>query len=254
MSVTIIGAGNLGSNLAKAFYNKNEKIVQIISKSITSAKETAQIVKADFATNLDELKPADFYILCVPDDKIEQVASHKNLKDKTILHTSGAVDIAILSKNTSNYGAYYPLQTFKKGIFPNFAEIPICIEGSNYELRKKLELLAMKICDNIYIMDSKNRLYTHLAAVMSNNFINHLMYLTSNLLEEKKIPKEILFTILKTTFENFDNEDLHAIQTGPARRNDTKTIEKHLELLNNHDNIKTLYKAISSSISDTYKA
>jgi hypothetical protein len=43
------------------------------------------------------------------------------------------------------------------------------------------------------------------------------------------------------------------LQTGPARRGDAVTIEKHLELLAQNPDWQELYKAITTSIDKMYR-
>jgi len=250
--IVIIGAGNVGTNITKALFAENITIVQIISKSIANAKKLATMVNAEYSDNLNDLKPADLYLICTPDSIISKICEHENLNNKFVVHTAGSIDMNILDKNTSNYGVFYSLQTFNKDAFSNFNEIPICIEASNNENLKILENIASLISLNVYFINSNQRLKLHVAAVFSNNFVNHIMAITNDFIEDESIDRSILKPLVQKTFDNILNNNPKEIQTGPAKRNDRETINKHLNLLKNNSNMVALYRVLTENIMNTY--
>ena len=54
-SIVMVGAGNLATNLAKALYRKGFRIVQVYSRTRESAQGLAQVVEAEYTTDLTEL-------------------------------------------------------------------------------------------------------------------------------------------------------------------------------------------------------
>jgi predicted short-subunit dehydrogenase-like oxidoreductase (DUF2520 family) len=90
----------------------------------------------------------------------------------------------------------------------------------------------------------------HVGAVWVNNFPNHLYYLSKTLLEKHQLPFELLAPLLLSTSES-GMKDPKAAQTGPAKRNDKKTMAGHLKLLPNK-NYRNLYNLISKSIINLY--
>ncbi len=60
-------------------------------------------------------------------------------------------------------------------------------------------------------------------------------------------PKVFEPLIKETIAKAFDLGPAKA-QTGPAARNDTQTIKKHIELLSFSDDLKNLYRMVSDSI------
>jgi hypothetical protein len=54
--------------------------------------------------------------------------------------------------------------------------------------------------------------------------------------------------VMEAVLKAFDIGPSHA-QTGPAIRNDKKTMEKHIDLLSFSDDYANLYKVVSDSIS-----
>ncbi|MDE5760829.1 MAG: NAD(P)-binding domain-containing protein, partial [Bacteroides sp.] len=66
--VAFIGAGNLATNLAKAFYRKGFHIIQVYSRTEESAKSLAQQVEAEYVTELSAVtEEARLYIVSLKD-------------------------------------------------------------------------------------------------------------------------------------------------------------------------------------------
>jgi predicted short-subunit dehydrogenase-like oxidoreductase (DUF2520 family) len=59
---------------------------------------------------------------------------------------------------------------------------------------------------------------------------------------------KLLVPLIQETAQRLDTMSPAQAQTGPAIRNDTATIEKHLALLNNNPSLKMLYQALTQSI------
>lgn len=248
INIVIIGAGNLATNLANALFINNIKIIQIISKSLQNAELLAKKVNSKFSDSIDNIEKAHLVFICTPDAIIEEICETSKLKNKFVVHTAGSVSMDILKKCSINHGVFYPLQTFNKLDLVDFSNIPICIEASNEQTKSILKNIAKLISKNVYSINSEQRLKLHIAAVFTNNFINHIMALTNNFIKEENINKNILKPLLGKTFENILTKEPSVIQTGPAIRNDQITINKHLSSLKNNPDLKDLYQEITDSI------
>jgi predicted short-subunit dehydrogenase-like oxidoreductase (DUF2520 family) len=74
------------------------------------------------------------------------------------------------------------------------------------------------------------------------------MYRIGNeICEENKVPFEILKPLILETVNKVMTLSPSAAQTGPAKRNDTQTIEAHLDFLSNENHTK-IYKILTQSI------
>jgi predicted short-subunit dehydrogenase-like oxidoreductase (DUF2520 family) len=247
----MIGAGNVATNLAVALFKKGFTISQIISKHKKSASLLAKKVNASFTDSIDIIdKAADIYFLCVNDDSIETVFNLVTLKEKTIIHTSGSVDIKAIANIENNYGVFYPLQTFTKDKTVSFKNIPIFIEGDKRNTAKQLNALASQISKNVQHANSETRLHIHLAAVFANNYTNHLLVIAQKILKEKNCSLSILYPLIDETIQKAMKYNPAKIQTGPAKRGDKTTMNKHLKLLEKHSDFKKIYQVLSSSIKD----
>ena len=96
MKISIIGAGNVATQLALALRKAGHSIVQICNRSNDAGEELAKTVGATFTSNFKGLEDADVYIIAVKDDAISDVASQLKLKGKIVVHTSGTKTAEIL--------------------------------------------------------------------------------------------------------------------------------------------------------------
>ncbi len=254
MKIVIIGAGNVGTQLAIALTKSGLKPVQIFSRNKNKAVKLGFLTDSKVATESSDLEDADVYFLAVKDDAITEVASYPRLKNKFLVHTAGSVDMNVLSRFTKTYGVLYPLQTIKKTAELDFFEdVPLCLEASDTDHLTILKQIAEKISEKVYVIDSEQRLKVHIAAVFANNFVNHLFAIANKIAENSGVDKEILKPLIRKTFENVLNYNAVEIQTGPAIRNDLSTLEKHIKVLQDFNTeIGELYKVLTESIKKFY--
>jgi predicted short-subunit dehydrogenase-like oxidoreductase (DUF2520 family) len=155
-------------------------------------------------------------------------------------------------ENTKRFGVFYPLQTFSKGRKVNMHQVPVCLEASSAEILMVLTVLADAIGDAVFEINSRQRKFLHLAAVMVNNFTNHLYHLAEEFLEDRELGFDLLKPLIVETALKVTEIDPSTAQTGPARRGDKQTIQKHLELLDGNPEYKQIYEIISSQILKRY--
>lgn len=248
--IVMIGAGNLATQLAKALLEKGIQIQQVYSRKSESAKVLAEKIGTQFTTNLNAIVPdADLYIIAVKDSAIPEVLENLNLKNNPlIVHTAGSVSMSVLEDFSSNYGVFYPLQTFSKTRDINFETIPICIEASHPSVLMKLEQLAQKISRSVNQINSEERKTLHLAAVFVNNFVNHLYAIGAEILHDKKLDFDLLRPLIRETAEKIEQLTPFEAQTGPAKRNDQSIISAQLKMLNDQAEFQKIYSFATESI------
>jgi predicted short-subunit dehydrogenase-like oxidoreductase (DUF2520 family) len=229
ISVLLVGKGNVATHLKNAFNNIDEiKITQISSR------------------DLSRVPQADVTIIAVSDDAIAEVSSE--ITNNFVVHTSGSVSLSDLKNNTKK-GIFYMLQTFSKDKKVDFTEVPFCLEAENENDYKLLETLAKSIGKKIYNINSEQRKTLHVAAVFVNNFTNHMYKIGNDICKENNVPFEILQPLIKETASKVAHLSPEKSQTGPAIRNDQKTIKNHLNLLNS--NQQKIYKILTKSIQNS---
>ena len=81
-----------------------------------------------------------------------------------------------------------------------------------------------------------------------NNFTNHLYALAADFCKNEKINFDVLKPLINETVERINHNSPADIQTGPAVRNDVQTIDRHLQLLNEYPELKSIYLKLTNSI------
>ncbi|MFN3969485.1 Rossmann-like and DUF2520 domain-containing protein [Flavobacterium sp.] len=247
ISVSIIGSGNVAHHLIAAFKKASEiELVQVLSRqksSLTHLLDSDKII-----TDYVNLLPVDLIIIAVSDDAIDAVSSQIPFQNQLVVHTSGSVNIDALN-DKNRKGVFYPLQTFSKSKAVDFKIIPICLEAQSESDYKMLETVAKSISEVIYQVNSEQRKALHVAAVFVSNFVNHMYQMGNEICTENNLSFDILKTLIQETANKILTLSPQEAQTGPAKRNDTQTINSHLSFLTD-ENQKEIYKLLTKSIID----
>lgn len=247
IQVSVIGSGNVAHHLLKAFGTASEiEVVQVFARNKNGIETTNPHIEV--IEDLSLLKNVDVLIIAVSDDAIEKVSEQIPLKHQLVVHTSGGVSLDALN-NKNHRGVFYPLQTFSKAKVVNFRTVPICIEAETKEDYQTLETLAKLISDYTYAVNSQQRQALHVAAVFVCNFTNHLYQIGHEICEANQLSFDILTPLIQETAQKIVTLTPIEAQTGPAKRKDTQTINKHLAFLT-EENQKEIYKLLTKSIID----
>ena len=243
--IFMIGAGNVATHLSQALQKNGHEITQVFSKTQSNAISLSEKLGCSYTNELHNIDPCDIAIIAVKDDVINEVASLLNCRIP-IVHTSGTKDLAILGKGV--IGVFYPLQTFSKNKIVDFQNIPICIEANNSKFLQFLNNLANSISNNVHQLSSEQRNYLHLSAVMVNNFSNLMYQMATEICEKNKISFDLLKPLIQETSNKVQQMTAIETQTGPARRKDVQTIERHLTLLDSDKEKRKIYEILTESI------
>lgn len=253
LKIGIIGSGNVAHHLAQAFYLHPEiNFNALYARNPEAGRTLADAVQVPFIENIsDFVAHNDLMIICVSDDAIEGISKHLK-SDKMIAHTSGAVSIEVLRNASENYGSFYPLQTFTKARAVDLKEVPFLIEASNPQTLASLEALAHLLSNNVSFVSDEKRRKLHVAAVMINNFSNHLFSLTKDYTDKLELDFDLLKPLMLETVLKALAQNPKDIQTGPAKRKDSKAIAEHLKMLED-PKLKELYLWFTESIGKYYE-
>jgi predicted short-subunit dehydrogenase-like oxidoreductase (DUF2520 family) len=195
---------------------------------------------------------ADLIVLAVPDQFIGIVAREMAEYKGIAVHTAGSVPMEVLDGLFEKYGVIYPLQTFSKEIVVNLKEVPFFLEASSPAVGQNLKEVVLTLSEKVFGADSKQRLLLHTAAVFAGNYAN-LMYVIGNeLLKSSGLPPEVLHPLITETARKAVTGDPLILQTGPARRNDTETLQKHVEALASLPEYAELYRLLADMIIKKY--
>lgn len=249
ISVVILGAGNVATHLYKAFQNTETVTVK---QWYARHLDYIQIYKNDveIIDDVSQITAADVYILAVSDDAVAELSSQLPFENRLVVHTSGSVGIYDLDKKHRR-GVFYPLQTFSKEVDVDFKTVPICIEVLDKTDLKLLKSLATSIGSKSHKVNSDQRRALHLAAVFVNNFTNQLYRIAHEITESQGVEFDILKPLILETAKKVQDVSPYMAQTGPAKRNDKRTIKKHLKQLESEHH-KEIYELLTSSIQKTH--
>lgn len=249
MEIVIIGSGNVATILGRKFKEAGHHILQVYSRNASAASELAYEWDTE-STNYKSLisKQADFYLVAVPDDAIEELLTDLHLPGKVVAHTAASVPMEILKSVTNHYGVFYPLQSLRKEM-SYLPDIPIYFEGRDEKAKKLLAELAASIAGELALQaNSEERTKLHVAAVVVSNFTNHLYDLAEGYCRKENLDFRQLLPLIEETAKRTGQMSPHESQTGPAIRHDEETIRKHLELLDAHPKLKKIYLFMTESI------
>ncbi|MEY4903543.1 MAG: hypothetical protein RLZZ292_1358 [Bacteroidota bacterium] len=284
--IVLLGTGNVAHHLAHRFQAVGIPIAQIYGRTLEKATTLAQRVGSHATDKLEDLvQDADLYILAVSDNAIEALLQEISIISKRVsdgslrslselpplggglgwgfppsplgkagegigvfVHTSGTIPSTIFENHTPNYGVFYPLQTFSIGKEPDWTTIPICIDANTEEQRIVLENLARQLSPNVHRITDAQRATLHVAAVFVNNFTNHLFHIGQTIVEKEGVSFDLLKPLIQETVAKIQHNSPQAMQTGPAKRGDTITIEKHKTFLKKYPLYKKIYYLLTKSI------
>ena len=250
ISVVLIGGGNVATHLYKAFSEAETiSVAQWYNRTLSSISSYANEV--DMTDNLNELKEADIYIMAVSDDSIAKLSQDLPFENRLIAHTSGSVSMHDLDKK-NKISVFYPLQTFSKDSDINFSKIPICVEVYQKQNLQLLKDLAIAIGCKSHKISTEQRQTIHLAAVFVNNFTNQLYRIGHEICESNNIEFDIIKPLILETAKKIQDMSPFMAQTGPAKRNDKKTIKRHLKQIESEEH-KAIYELLTASIKKTHR-
>ena len=243
--IGLIGTGNVAIALAREIHNHEIiTIVQIIGKD--QNKLPKDLIDIPFSKQFNALPTCDVVLIAVSDQAIQQVSSQLPLTDAVVAHTSGASSVDLLS-NHKHRGVFYPLQTFSKQQQLNWSEIPILWEGNNKQVNEKLQTLSQLLSPLAILSDEKQRLSMHLAAVLVNNFTNHLYAEAHRFCKSKHVNFELLLPLIEETTRKIKQQDPSKSQTGPASRGDMETIQRH-KMVPMTEQLSDIYSLFTSQL------
>jgi predicted short-subunit dehydrogenase-like oxidoreductase (DUF2520 family) len=263
LRVTVVGAGKVGTYLAKIFHENNYTINMVVNKNKASAIALSKEVCAKWSSSIKDVpKNSDIIIISVPDPVIKSIADEismldLNFKKLMVFHVSGTLSYSILEK-IKKCGAttfsMHPYQTFpSKELSAKMAyQVFYGIEGNKLGIEKAKKIVSSIKSKSIVVPTYKKIIY-HSSAVMMSNFLLALLSSADDLLshveKNKKIRYEFISSLSFQAYKNYFENGFKKSITGPAVRRDMKTIEQHIAVLKKEDVLlRDLYKIFTDII------
>lgn len=248
MKVIMLGSGNTATVLCELIANAGHEIIQVVSRNEEHAKQLADTYEAN-ATSLkmDHFDEADIYIIALHDAALDYIENIPALKGKFVVHTAGTISIDALKSCSDTYGVLYPLQSLSRYI-DRIPEVPFLIDGNNPQVLQRISDFAKTLSSKVVTANDTERLNYHISAVFVNNFTNHFYAMAELFCGNEGIDFNNLLPLIKETSERVGKISPFLTQTGPAIRNDTFTLNRHLEALSGNPDMKYLYLKLTESI------
>jgi predicted short-subunit dehydrogenase-like oxidoreductase (DUF2520 family) len=247
-AVSIIGAGRLGTALARALAACGYKIEAVVARRLTHSRRAAQLSGAQplplALTGLSKLPDSDLFIITTPDDAIADTAAQlaavfraRPSSARAALHASGALSSSALKdlKDTGfATGSLHPLVSVTSDAAQGASSLSAafyCIEGESAALA-----LARRIVRDLgaqsFSVNTEDKALYHAAAVMASGHLTALFDIAAEMLARcgltEKRARAVLLPLVRSAVENLATRDPAAALTGTFARADLATMRRHL--------------------------
>jgi predicted short-subunit dehydrogenase-like oxidoreductase (DUF2520 family) len=247
MKLVIIGSGNTATVLGRMIRRAGHTILQVAGRNPSAVSVLANELSAK-AGGLQQIdRAADIYLVAISDKALPLMHEWLRLEKGMVVHTAAAVSKEVLADVGRNYGVIYPLQTLRKEQ-QHYPEIPFLVDGNTPDDLALVQDFATTLSKRVEVAGDEQRLRVHVAAVFASNFTNHLYALADDFCKKEKVDFSLLLPLVQETARRIQTLSPHQSQTGPAVRNDSLTIERHLEVLNAHPHLREVYMKLTESI------
>ena len=252
--VVIVGSGNVAEELAVTVAAAPcLRLVQLFARNEERGRKVAELADTVWCGDSTRLAKADLYLLAVSDRAVKEVAESLPIPPTAIVaHTAGSVTMEAL-ESYPRRAVFYPFQGFTAGRRIDFRQVPLLLEAADEVTLGELEQIARMLSERVYRANAEQRAYVHLSGVFCCNFTNAMYGLAEQFAARAEMPYDILRPLIRETASKaIAAEHPAEVQTGPARRGDLATQERHLQLIDD-ERLKELYKTVSQLIWETSK-
>ena len=263
MRVNIIGTGKVGTTLLHLLRTRPDITVgDISSRHFESARQAAAVSGAGRAVeSLDEMAPADLWLLTVPDDQIAATASvladaraGQGGTPSIAIHCSGffsSEELHPLRNIGWSVASCHPVLSFADpaSAARQFPGTYCGIEGEARAVERISKLMTSLGGVPFSVQTEQKALY-HAAAVFSNNFTVVLQGLALETWAEAGVPDEVAQNLcralLQNTTTNVARVGPQAALTGPAARGDVAVMRRQeMALARWQQDAANLYRLMS---------
>jgi predicted short-subunit dehydrogenase-like oxidoreductase (DUF2520 family) len=188
-----------------------------------------------------ESRPGALVLLAVPDGAVESVAAKLADAGQAIprsvafVHLSGALGLGSLDVLRDHHpvGSFHPLQSFPEPRPPDaFRGIVVAVDASTDSLRRRLGALARAIGARPRRVEDSQRALYHAAAVFASNYLVAMLGVAVGLLEQtgwsQSEATAALVRLSEGALISVSKRGPTAALTGPIRRGDVETVQRHL--------------------------
>ena len=265
-SISIIGAGKVGTTLTVLFHRAGYRIASVISREQKSAKKLANLVgcRSFSSSIIDIANSTQILIIATPEeaisDVVRQLVNHPSLNFRKIVvfHTSGVItsDVLLpLHYRGAIVFSLHPIQTFPKDLtlanqLQRIENIYYGFEGTNKAFQQASYLVKVLGGKIIRIPKEKKILY-HIACVVASNYSVALLGMVEEVLAlvGGDVRLKHFAPLIKSSIENAILLTPKKALTGPIARGSISTIECHLrELFKKDKHLALQYRQLGRQV------
>ena len=243
--VSIIGAGSVGTAIARVLFEKGYPIISVISRTERSALALAKTVKCKRAsTVVDDIAiESEIILIATPDGVISEIATQlaKNkkvgFKKLFVAHTSGvhsAEALSPLRKKGALVASLHPIQTFpQRKTRVKLHGVYFGIERSSQAVARAGQIVGDLDGKSVVIPPSLKPLY-HVTCVFASGYLVVVLNAIQELAGKLKLKAawtEVFGPLMTGAMENAILTSAGDALTGPVMRRDLATISLHLQSL-----------------------
>jgi len=253
----LLGAGNMGTNLACALREAGVRFDCIYSRSLENARELAGKVGAGQYTDSMEAVQSfcekvtaknQVVLYCLKDSVLREVLERIDAPEALHIHTAGSIGLEVFEgTNKPHAGVLYPFQSVTKSHVLSFKEVPVFVEATTSEDKVRVKDLAEQISSRVFEINSEMRRRLHVAGVFANNFTNCMYAIAGEILQPTGLPEDVLLPLIDETAARVHQMHARQAQTGPAKRFDENVMEAHCDLLQDPE-LQEIYRLVSRNI------
>jgi len=246
-SVVVVGAGRLGTALARALLGCGYEVRALVSRSADHARRAAKRagVKALAlgAGELEGLPASGLLFITTPDDAIEEtagrLASLPALKSRVVLHASGALSSGVLAPLRArgvSVGSMHPLASVSLPAAgaESLRRAFYCVEGDAPATRAARRVVR-DLGGETFTIDPGDKALYHAAAVLAAGHVVALFDVALDTLGRcglrERRARQILLPLLSSVADNLARRTPAQSLTGSFARADVETVGKHLRAL-----------------------
>lgn len=249
-SVALIGTGRMAFHLGHALMRAGVPLAGVAGRDAAKVRSLSDQLGCT-ANTLPHVPPADLWLIAVSDDAVGDVVEQLPKSEAVIAHTSGAQGHEILG-GREHRGVLWPINSLSPGEPADLSGVPLVVDASDSRAREVLMDVARSVSGKVVELPLEKRRLVHLSAVLAANFPVFLMREAGRLLEEEGLSPNLIEPLWSSMSAKVSDVGPEQALTGPARRGDLKTIQRHLERLEGEPDLRRAYALLSELILKAY--
>ena len=249
-TLNIIGSGRVGRACGRLWAKARVfEIQDVLTRSRASAAAAVKFIGAGHAVgHLDEMRPADVWMIATRDDAIVPscvtlAASGKIVPGKIVFHVSGATpssDLNPASERGARIASVHPIKTFSDArlaaqTFPG----TYCGAEGDLEALKVLKPAFVKIGAKVLDINPELKPIYHSGGVFACNYLVALIETALRAHEKAGIPRaaslKALEPMVRETVDAIFDKGPEQALTGPISRGDVATVRRQLAMVRGWD-------------------